>query len=138
MITHKSAHCPMIHLYTNHRHNQIWAFLQSILVYFNRSGIFERILTLFSLPQTDLPTPPSFPEKDTSGFHAYTPADPAAAYSSSEEPTAGNDVKITPDQMMKAQKYCKWAGSALNYDDVKSAIENLQKGLRLLQTGRDE
>lgn len=39
--------------------------------------------------------------------------------------------------MVKAQKYCKWASSALSYDDVKSAIDNLQKGLRLLQTGQD-
>lgn len=39
--------------------------------------------------------------------------------------------------MIKAQKYCKWAGSALTYDDVKAAIDNLQKALRLLQTGED-
>lgn len=48
-----------------------------------------------------------------------------------------SNVTLTGDQMIKAQKYCKWAGSALTYDDVKSAIENLQKALRLLQTGQD-
>lgn len=48
-----------------------------------------------------------------------------------------SNVTLTADQMAKAQKYCKWAGSALSYDDVKSAIDNLQKGLRLLQTGVD-
>lgn len=48
-----------------------------------------------------------------------------------------SNVTLTAEQMAKAQKYCKWAGSALSYDDVKSAIDNLQKGLRLLQTGVD-
>jgi Vta1 C-terminal domain len=33
-----------------------------------------------------------------------------------------------PEQIAKAQKYCKWAGSALNYEDIKTAIDNLQKG----------
>jgi len=46
-------------------------------------------------------------------------------------------VKLNPEQMTKAQKYCKWAGSALNYDDVPTAITNLQKALKLLQTGQD-
>lgn len=81
-----------------------------------------------------LPTPPSFPEKDTSGFQAYVPTVPTVDYSSQQQ----NDVVITPDQMIKAQKYCKWAGSALNYDDIKAAIDNLQKAIHLLQTGREQ
>lgn len=47
-------------------------------------------------------------------------------------------VKLDAVQMSKAQKYCKWAGSALNYDDISTAITNLQKALRLLQTGQDD
>jgi len=46
-------------------------------------------------------------------------------------------VKLNAEQMTKAQKYCKWAGSALNYDDIPTAIANLQKALKLLQTGQD-
>ena len=46
-------------------------------------------------------------------------------------------VKLNPEQMTKAQKYCKWAGSALNYDDIPTAITSLQKALKLLQTGQD-
>lgn len=46
-------------------------------------------------------------------------------------------VKLNAEQMTKAQKYCKWAGSALNYDDIPTAITNLQKALKLLQTGQD-
>lgn len=49
----------------------------------------------------------------------------------------GTCVKLLPEQITKAQKYCKWAGSALNYDDVPEAISNLRKALRLLETGED-
>jgi vacuolar protein sorting-associated protein VTA1 len=46
-------------------------------------------------------------------------------------------VTLNPEQITKAQKYCKWASSALNYDDIPTAISNLQKALKLLQTGQD-
>lgn len=55
---------------------------------------------------------------------------------SAPAPVAGS-VNLTPEQLVKAQKYCKWAGSALTYEDIKSAIENLQKGLHLLQFGQE-
>lgn len=42
-----------------------------------------------------------------------------------------------PDMIQKAQKYCKYATSALNYDDVKTAIDNLNKALNLLQLGKE-
>lgn len=84
----------------------------------------------------DPPAPvqaPAAPQPTTPDqFQAYSGAAiPAAAAAT---PT---NVQLTGDQMIKAQKYCKWAGSALTYDDVKSAIDNLQKALRLLQTGED-
>jgi vacuolar protein sorting-associated protein VTA1 len=37
----------------------------------------------------------------------------------------------------KAQKYCKFAVSALDYDDSSTAIINLTKALTLLKTGKD-
>lgn len=49
----------------------------------------------------------------------------------------GSGTDLRPEQIQKAQKYCKWAGSALNYDDVPEAIMNLQKALKLLTTGDD-
>lgn len=81
-------------------------------------------------------------------FHSSAPATPQPKpqdqfqpYSGAEVPPVAtvtpSNVQLTGDQMIKAQKYCKWAGSALTYDDVKSAIDNLQKALRLLQTGED-
>lgn len=79
------------------------------------------------------PSPPKEPEDKLHGFTAFDP-------STSNIPVpAGEPVRggLTPEQMMKAQKYTKYAGSALTYDDVPTAIENLQKALRLLTTGQD-
>uniref|UniRef100_A0A1Q3FC11 Vacuolar protein n=1 Tax=Culex tarsalis TaxID=7177 RepID=A0A1Q3FC11_CULTA len=84
------------------------------------------------------PTPPSEPEKPPGGWQPYTGPSAGVSGGSAEvavAPVAG--VSLTPDQLTKAQKYCKWAGSALNYEDVKTAIDNLQKALNLLQTGQD-
>ncbi|KAG7197739.1 hypothetical protein KM043_001564 [Ampulex compressa] len=44
-------------------------------------------------------------------------------------------VDLSMEQMAKAQKFIKWAGSALNYDDVSTAVANLRKALHLLTTG---
>uniref|UniRef100_A0A1A9X2W6 Vta1/callose synthase N-terminal domain-containing protein n=1 Tax=Glossina brevipalpis TaxID=37001 RepID=A0A1A9X2W6_9MUSC len=76
-----------------------------------------------------LPSPPVEEEKP-GGFEPFVPPEQVAS-----PPVV--DLQITPEQMIKAQKYCKYAGSALNYDDVKTAIENLQKALTLLTTGQD-
>ncbi|KPP75866.1 vacuolar protein sorting-associated protein VTA1-like [Scleropages formosus] len=47
------------------------------------------------------------------------------------------DVRLTPEDFTRAQKYCKFAGSALQYEDVGTAIQNLQKALKLLTTGKE-
>jgi vacuolar protein sorting-associated protein VTA1 len=52
------------------------------------------------------------------------------------QPTGGS-VSLTPDLTKKAQKYCKFAISSLDYDDTATAILNLQKALHLCQTGQD-
>lgn len=81
-----------------------------------------------------LPSPPVDEEKP-GGFEPYVPpAQPSPVY---VPPAPVANVQITPEQMLVAQKYCKYAGSALNYDDVKTAIANLQKALTLLTTGQD-
>lgn len=82
------------------------------------------------------PSPPKDPEKSPGGFKAYIPSTPQEEICPAD--TVTGSAVLKPEQTIKAQKYCKWAGSALNYDDVPSAIENLQKALRLLQTGKDE
>uniref|UniRef100_A0A182JQY0 Vta1/callose synthase N-terminal domain-containing protein n=1 Tax=Anopheles christyi TaxID=43041 RepID=A0A182JQY0_9DIPT len=86
------------------------------------------------------PTPPSEPEKPPGGFQPYT-GGPVAGMAglpveTSRLVTPGG-VQLRPEQITKAQKYCRWAESALNYEDLKTSIDNLQKALRLLQTGQD-
>lgn len=84
-----------------------------------------------------LPSPPIDPEtKNPGGFEPYNPAATVVSVPRYDPPPA--NVTITPEQMAKAQKYCKYAGSALNYDDVTSAIENLEKALHLLTTGQEK
>ncbi|KAI4480035.1 hypothetical protein M0804_010396 [Polistes exclamans] len=46
-------------------------------------------------------------------------------------------IDLSTEQITKAQKYIKWAGSALNYDDVPTSVLNLQKAVHLLTTGQD-
>ncbi|XP_070808273.1 vacuolar protein sorting-associated protein VTA1 homolog [Pituophis catenifer annectens] len=52
------------------------------------------------------------------------------------QPAAG-EIRLTPEDFARAQKYCKFAGSALQYEDVSNAVQNLQKALKLLTTGRE-
>ncbi|XP_053675099.1 vacuolar protein sorting-associated protein VTA1 homolog [Anopheles nili] len=84
------------------------------------------------------PTPPSEPEKPPGGFQPYKGGQ--ASEIVTVEPNrlvnpAG--IQLRPEQVTKAQKYCRWAESALNYEDLKTSIDNLQKALRLLETGHD-
>lgn len=88
---------------------------------------------------SQLPPVPYTPDPNPGGFVPYDPsqqpqpAQPTPLYGDNTTSVA----QLTPDQIAKAQKYCKWAGSALNYDDVKTAIANLRNALELLQTGHD-
>ena len=51
------------------------------------------------------------------------------------KPSSTSGVHLEPMDYAKAQKFCKYASSALQYEDVPTAIDNLQKALKLLQTG---
>ncbi|CAG8492404.1 17853_t:CDS:2 [Racocetra persica] len=44
-----------------------------------------------------------------------------------------HSVEIDPNIVASAQKHCKWAISALNYNDVKTAVENMHKALAMLE-----
>ncbi|KAG8180468.1 hypothetical protein JTE90_002000 [Oedothorax gibbosus] len=77
------------------------------------------------------------------GAHAPPSTPNVANQASIAEPEERQDtrssdgVQLQAEHYHKAQKYCKWAGSALQYEDTPTAIENLQKALRLLTTGQD-
>jgi vacuolar protein sorting-associated protein VTA1 len=51
-------------------------------------------------------------------------------------PSEGS-VKLSVEQITKAQKYCKYAISSLDYEDMATAVSNLQKALHLCQTGQE-
>ncbi|CAH1644167.1 unnamed protein product [Spodoptera littoralis] len=88
---------------------------------------------------SQLPPVPYTPDPNPGGFVPYDPSQ----QQQQPEPTPTNlygdnrIAQLSPDQIAKAQKYCKWASSALNYDDIKTAVGNLKNALELLQTGRD-
>ncbi|XP_066471309.1 vacuolar protein sorting-associated protein VTA1 homolog [Tiliqua scincoides] len=67
------------------------------------------------------PTPQSIPIVDPSLYNVQ----------------AAGEMRLTPEDFARAQKYCKYAGSALQYEDVSTAVQNLQKALKLLTTGRE-
>lgn len=52
--------------------------------------------------------------------------------------TAINGAALTAEDILKGQKYCKFATSALQYDDIQTAVANLEKALRLLKSGQRE
>ena len=72
---------------------------------------------------------------DTSS-HSSTSA-PLIPNSQQHTPSS-NPINATPstsvsfDDMQNAQKYCRYAISALQFEDIKTAVDNLQKALSLL------
>uniref|UniRef100_A0A5F5PUL3 Vacuolar protein sorting-associated protein VTA1 homolog n=1 Tax=Equus caballus TaxID=9796 RepID=A0A5F5PUL3_HORSE len=96
---------------------------------------------------TSLPTPP--PQPSTSAYDPGSmppgsyggaqipPGAHAPANTPAEVPHSTGDIRLTPEDFARAQKYCKYAGSALQYEDVSTAVQNLQKALKLLTTGRE-
>ena len=63
------------------------------------------------------------------------PAPPLAALSLT---TPGATPTLSPEQITRAQKLCKFAISALDYQDSASAVENLTKALNLVRTGQEQ
>ena len=56
-----------------------------------------------------------------------------------QEPIASSTASsnsLPADALQKAQKHCKFATSALQYEDVPTAISNLEQCLRILKTGK--
>lgn len=49
-----------------------------------------------------------------------------------------NGNKLEMEDMIKAQKYIKYATASLTFDDIRNTVDNLEKAIRLLKTGVDE
>ncbi|CAG8556622.1 1103_t:CDS:2 [Paraglomus brasilianum] len=58
-------------------------------------------------------------------------------YQQPQSPTTSgppqNPVEIDPLVIAEAQKHTKWAASAMNYNDIKAALNNLQKAQALIE-----
>jgi len=67
------------------------------------------------------------------------PNPPANQFAAMELTQPGNSSSsgLSYDQITKAQKLCKYAISALDYQDTPTAIENLTKALHLCKTGQE-
>ncbi|XP_017777331.1 PREDICTED: vacuolar protein sorting-associated protein VTA1 homolog [Nicrophorus vespilloides] len=74
------------------------------------------------------------PNSDQSSGAATTPIMPQP----DALETSTNIAALDPTQTEKAMKYCKWASSALNYDDIKTAVSNLEKALYLCKFGKEK
>lgn len=85
-----------------------------------------------------LPTPPSEPTRPPGGFHPFVAPAGGVPVESYQVPVAvSSNVTLSLEQTTQAQKYCKFASNSLNFGDLKAAVENLHKALRLIQTGQD-
>lgn len=102
-------------------------------------GYFPSVPTPTPAPTpTPTPTPQSTPQPFINSMPYNSVVNNIGEISTNNGSQGGSSSgKLSPEQITKAQKYCKWAGSALNYDDVPEAIANLRKALRLLETGED-
>jgi vacuolar protein sorting-associated protein VTA1 len=91
--------------------------------------------TITNIDAFNLPDPPKDPEpKNPGGFVPYQqPAD----YSNPEPSMTSPSSSVSPEVITKAQKYSKYASSALNFSDVPTAIDYLEKCLNLLKTGHE-
>ncbi|XP_035986327.1 vacuolar protein sorting-associated protein VTA1 homolog [Fundulus heteroclitus] len=80
----------------------------------------------------ELPAPSGEAAKPTPAGRSVPAVDPSLLNAQQQ-----GGVQLSPEDFTKAQKYCKYAGSALQYEDVSTAIQNLQKALKLLTTGKE-
>jgi len=87
--------------------------------------------------------PPSKPPSSASSTISrtdYSNQPPTASNTASKNDfssVAMNGVQLSRDCILKAQKYSKWASSALDYDDIGTAVNNLQKALNILTRGSE-
>ncbi|XP_015784952.1 vacuolar protein sorting-associated protein VTA1 homolog [Tetranychus urticae] len=84
-----------------------------------------------SQPPYTPPTQPIPPQGPSASSYGLPGPAPTAQPSST---ATGASRNLDPEALMKAQKYCKYAGSALQFEDVNTAVMNLEKALALLKT----
>jgi len=81
--------------------------------------------------QPSAPASNFVPPQPTASAPAPAISNPSASSSGSSE------TNLSYDKVARAQKLCKYAISALDYQDTKTAVDNLTKALHLIQTGEE-
>lgn len=82
--------------------------------------------------QPDIAAPQASPTAPTPSIHnSLAPSGATAAVQSS------TTVSLTQENKNRAQRLAKFAVSAIEYDDMITAQDNLQRALRLLTTGQE-
>lgn len=67
------------------------------------------------------------------------PQVPVASFQPEPSPQlSASAVQLGPAEIAQAQKFCKFASSSLDYDDVQGAVEYLGKAMKLLKTGKED
>jgi len=80
-------------------------------------------------PPAPTPAPARPAPQDVGGFQPAAPAPTAS--------NPGGAAALSVEQIGRVQKLCKYAISALDYQDTPTAIENLTKALQMCQTGEE-
>jgi len=85
------------------------------------------------VPEPQQPTHYQPPQQPTQSYQPEPYQQPQAA------PRQSGSSGFVPstDNIARAQKLSKFAVSSLDYEDIPSAIDNLEKALRLLKTGSE-
>lgn len=81
-------------------------------------------------------THPQAPERPNPPPRVSPPASagnqPSVSESSTNPESQASQSGLTLDDFMEAQKYAKYAVSALSYEDAKTAIDSMMKALAIL------
>ena len=93
----------------------------------------EDVVTPHEEHQEDIPSVPA--EPPSAPTMAPPPADMASMNISNPSPSTTSTLPY--DKIARAQKLCKYAISALDYQDTNTAVENLTKALHLIKTGQE-
>jgi len=96
----------------------------------------------YSWPDANYPSSSAPPApNNASSYSAPSAGEVAAAAAAASEAAAStvglSGVVLSPADIQQAQKLMKFASSALNFEDVPTAIDNCEKALRLLKTGKE-
>jgi len=71
----------------------------------------------------------------SAGGYNQQPVPKPRSVPSNEPSTRSSD--LSPEQLERVTKLCKFAISSLDYEDKNGAIDNLTKALNLLKTGKE-